>query len=103
MKFLVEFKSSSFPARDCEEEEINPGRSGMALAEFISGEVSKHGFNADVVGYEDWGVQVDVENKDFPLWIGCGNVDNSENEFIIFIEPNTPEMTKGVLLGISWS
>jgi len=95
MKVLVEFKSSAFPAREDEEEEINPGRFGMALAEFLAKEVSKKGFKADVGGYEDWGVQVYVENEEFPVWIGCGNVDNSENEFIVFVEPNKPEIKKG--------
>ena len=35
MKTHVEFKSDQFPAYDGEEEEINPGRWGKRLAEFL--------------------------------------------------------------------
>ena len=35
MKTHIEFKSSAFPAYEGEDEEINPGRWGRRLAEYI--------------------------------------------------------------------
>ena len=93
MRTQVEFKSGSFPAREGEEEEINPGRWGMALAEYIAAGVSRHGFVADVGGYEDWGVYIIVENAEFPVTIGCGNTD--DQEFMVSLDPSKPEIKKG--------
>lgn len=95
MKAQVEFRSSSFPPREGEEEQINPGRWGMALAEYLAEGVSRHGFEADVGGYEDWGVYINVENDDFPLMIGCGNSEDGEDGFLVFVDPSKPEIKKG--------
>jgi hypothetical protein len=85
-----EFSSSSFPAYPGEEKEINPGRFGKRLAEFLREHLPRHGFEVTNIGAEDWGWMVEVKNEAFPLWIGCGNVDGSDREFICFIEPSKP-------------
>jgi hypothetical protein len=37
---------------------------------------------------------VEIENQEFPLWIGCANYDGTENEFQCFIEPSKPFVRK---------
>jgi len=96
MNTQVEFRSRSFPAREGEEEEINHGRWGIALAEYLAEGVSKRGFVADVGGYEDWGVYVIVENDEFPLMIGCGNSEDGDDGFLAFVDPSKPEIRKGI-------
>jgi len=46
------------------------------------------------IGAEDWGWMVEIENQEFPLWIGCANYDETENEFQCFIEPSKPYVRK---------
>jgi hypothetical protein len=48
----------------------------------------RHGFKGLCIGTEDWGWMVEIENREFPLWIGCANYGESENEFQCFIEPS---------------
>ena len=35
-----------------------------------------------------------VKNKDFPVWIGCGNYEEYKNVFLCFIEPSKPFVRK---------
>jgi hypothetical protein len=37
---------------------------------------------------------VEMENKEFPLWIGCANYEDGENGFQCFIEPSKPSVRK---------
>ena len=95
MRSHVEFRSSAFPAQGGEEDEINPGRWGMALAEYLADQLVTNGIDADVGGYEDWGVYILVENTNFPLMIGCGNYEEWDDGFLIFVNPSKPEIKKG--------
>ncbi len=90
MRSYLEFRSAAFPAYVGEEEEINPGRYGKRLAEFLAKELPKHGFEVTHVGAEDWGWRIDLQHADFPLWIGCGNYEEYEDGFLCFIEPSRP-------------
>ncbi len=94
MKTQLEFKSEAFPPLPGEEEKINPGRFGKNLADFIAAELPKHGFTVNLVDFEDWGLRIEIENKTFPLWIGCGNYDDEDNGFHCFIEPAKPFIRK---------
>lgn len=73
---------------------MNPGRYGKRLAEFLAGELHSQGFKSKGIRPEDWGWAVDLENDDFPLWIGCGNYEEFENGFLCFIEPSSPFIRK---------
>jgi hypothetical protein len=44
MKTQVEFRSDKFPAYESEEQEINPGRYGKRVAEFLAAGLRSHGF-----------------------------------------------------------
>ena len=94
MRRQVEFASTTFPAYPGEDKEINPGIFGKRLAEFLAENLPQHGFKVLCIGHEDWGWMVEIENKEFPLWIGCANYDGTENEFQCFIEPSKPFLRK---------
>ena len=47
------------------------------------------------IGPEDWGWMVELVNEEFPLWIGCGHQDGTNDEFLCFIEPSKPVIRKG--------
>ena len=90
MKTHLEFTSAAFPAYPEEDKEINPGIFGKRLAEFLAEGLRKHGFKVLGIGAEDWGWMVEIENKEFPLWIGCASYEDGENGFQCFIEPSKP-------------
>ena len=88
MKTQVEFRSDLFPPYDGEEEEINPGLWGRRLAEYLQKNLPHHGVKVTAIGAEDWGWMVELENDEFPLWIGCGHHNGDNDEFLCFIEPS---------------
>ena len=94
MRSHVEFDSTDFPAYPNEEDEINPGRFGKRLAEFLAQQLPQQGFVVRGIGAEDWGWQIEIENSAFPLWVGCGNYEERENAFLCFIEPSKPVYRK---------
>lgn len=92
MKTQVEFRSDAFPPYEDESDEINPGRFGKRVAEYLQAELNVKGFKTNGPFSEDWGWLVEVQNAGFRLWFGCGNVDGTTNEFLVFIEPQTPSV-----------
>jgi len=90
MKTHVEFRSDAFPAYEGEVKEINPGRFGKRLAEFLAAGLAREGFEAGDPIAEDWGWVLPIKNETFPLWIGCGNYEEYSNGFLCFIEPHKP-------------
>jgi hypothetical protein len=83
----IQFRSKAFPAQPGEEHEVNPGRYGKAVAQFLADALRRRGFHILGPSPEDWGWRIDVGNDDFPLWIGCGNLDGEEDGFLCFVEP----------------
>jgi hypothetical protein len=94
MRTHLEFSSTAFPAYPGEDKEINLGIFGKRLAEFLFEGLRKKGFKVLGIGAEDWGWMVEIENQEFPLWIGGANYDGTENEFQCFIEPSKPFVRK---------
>lgn len=94
---LLEVKSTAFPPVARDEELVNEGMHGFALAQFIAERLPAYGLQADAENFcaEDWGWCCPVENADFALWYGCNAVD--EGEFIIQIEPSQPRIRKGLM------
>jgi hypothetical protein len=90
MRTHLEFRSDAFGACAGEDEEINPGRYGRRLAEFLKGELPKRGFQVSGSTAEDWGWRIDLQHNRFPLRIGCGNYAEYEDGFLCFIEPSKP-------------
>ena len=94
MRSHVEFRSNAFPANPGDDDETNPSRFGRRLAEFLAEQLAQSGFAVRTIGAEDWGWQIDLENEEFPLWVGCGNYEEDENAFLCFIEPSKPVLRK---------
>ena len=94
MLTYVEFKSVAFPPYDGESEEINPGRFGKRLAEYLSAELSRRGEDVGKLVTQDWGWVVPIENAGFDLWIGVGNYQEYPDGFLCFIEPHTDHVRK---------
>ena len=88
MLTYVEFRSKAFPPFDGEAEEINPGRFGRRLAEYLSAALTERGERVGEPFTEDWGIVVPIENAGFDLWIGVGNYEEYEDGFLCFIEPH---------------
>lgn len=96
MKTQIEFKSRQFQPYPGESQQINPGRYGKRLAEFLAAELVKYGFEVQGIRPEDWGWAVDLRNDEFPLWVGCGNYEEFADGFLCFIEPSKPIIKKGL-------
>ena len=94
MKTHVEFRSNAFPPYEGEENEINPGRYGKRVAEFLVHGLREKGFELLDPIAEDWGWVVPIKNDGFRLWIGCGNYDEFPDGFMCFIEPHEPTIRR---------
>jgi hypothetical protein len=94
MRTHVEFRSSEFPAQPGEDEQINPGRYGKSLADYLREQLTARGISAGEPYAEDWGWAVPIDNPEFPLWIGCGNYEEYPDGFLCFIEPRKPYVRK---------
>lgn len=95
MRTHVEFRSSLFPPYQGEEEEINPGRYGKRLAEYLALELRRRGFDVGESSPEDWGWVVPIRNEGFPLWVGCSNYEEWPDGYLCFIEPRKPRIRRG--------
>jgi hypothetical protein len=73
------FTSSLFNIEPGEDEEINPGRYGRQLAIWLKAQLELRGYDVEPVIAEDWGRCLMLSRTPFLLWVGCGNVDESEN------------------------
>lgn len=81
MKTTVNFRSKAFPKYPNEDDEIvNANCWGKRLAEFIRDGLPRFGVQTNGILNEDWGWLVSTKNDTFPLWIGCGPVDDSAGE-----------------------
>jgi hypothetical protein len=95
METHVEFRSNRFPPYDSEDFEVNPGRYGKRLAEFLQHGLNAKGFQTDIPVAEDWGWVVPIRKVGFRLWVGCGNYDAYPDDgFLCFIEPHTQTIRK---------
>jgi hypothetical protein len=103
MKTHVEFRADAFPPYAGEEDEINPGRYGKRLVEFLARGLREKGFEPLEAVAEDWGWVLLIKNAGFPLWIGCGNYDAYPDAFLCFIEPHRPMVRRFLLWKVATS
>lgn len=80
----VTFRTGFFQPRPEEEAATNPGRHGQALAQWMQQHLQARGVLTDAVVAEDFGWVVIVSRKPFLLWLGCGNTEDSADEWRIF-------------------
>lgn len=78
---IVEFKSASFPKYPNENEElVNDNCWGKRLAEYVNDHLPDYGVATNGFLCEDWGWLVLLEHADFPMFIGCGVMDDGDDE-----------------------
>ncbi len=93
MKTHVTFRSNLFPSygSDVEGPNFENGVYGKRLADFLSEKLPSQGFHIADCFAEDWGWLVAIKHdQKFPLFIGCGHSEESDDCYVCFIEPNKP-------------
>lgn len=90
----VEFLSAAFPPYPTESTDVNPGRFGKRLAEFLAQELQRAGASVGEPVAEDWGWMIPILGAPFTLWIGVGNRDEHADAFLCFIEPHTQHVRR---------
>jgi hypothetical protein len=85
MKARVTFKSSYFPVEPGEDEDINPGVFGKALAAWVADKLRERGVSVEKIVEEDFCRLVLVQRKPFMLWVGCANAEASATEWQLFL------------------
>ena len=92
MRDHVRFRSSEFTPPDAEPGQINTDRFGYTLATWVAARLKERGFEADPPVPEDWGWILGVVHDGRVVRIGCGNVDGSISEWLIFLDVGRPGM-----------
>ncbi|TYA84424.1 hypothetical protein [Seonamhaeicola marinus] len=87
METEIYIKSELFPAYPGEEEEINPGRFGKRLAEFIKELLIKENIEVADLYSTDYSYELRLDQFKFSVYISTGNIDEEKNEFLISISP----------------
>ena len=96
----VQFRSSIFRPYEGEEMPSILAGSASGWRSSLRG-LRQKGFEAGEPVAEDWGWVVPIKNKDFAMWIGCGNSEDHDDGFLCFIEPHTPTIRKSSKIDVS--
>jgi hypothetical protein len=91
----VELRSRAFPADPDEDELVNPGQFGRRLAQWVHQVLVDAGVRATEPIAEDWGWVVPIDDPAFRLWVGCANLEDAEDRFLVFVHPHKPTVRKG--------
>lgn len=86
LKRQLWFDSSHFAITPGEDEETNPGRFGRAFAQWVAEGLKARGMPVEGVVPEDWGWCVVLTRDPCPIWVGCGNEDESTTRWGAFLE-----------------
>lgn len=86
MRNHVRFRSVEFSPPDQEPGTINSERFGYALASWLSARLSERGVKVEVPVAEDWGWFIDAAHEGKLARLGCGNVEGSITDWLIWIE-----------------
>ena len=90
MRDHVRFRSAEFTPPDVEPGQVNSERFGYALASWVAARLTERGFAPDPPIPEDWGWIIGVLQDGRVVRIGCGNVDGSVSEWLIFVDVARP-------------
>ena len=85
MRNHVRFRSTEFTPADAEPGQVNTERYGYALAAWVAARLQERGFEPDPPIPDDWGWLLGVIQDGRVVRIGCGNVDGSVSEWLIFL------------------
>ena len=90
MRDHVRFRSSAFTPPDVEPGQVNIERYGYALATWVAQRLTERGFEVEFPVPEDWGWLLGVAQHGRVIRIGCGNVEGSVSEWVIWLEVVRP-------------
>jgi flavin-binding protein dodecin len=90
MRDHVRFHSIEFTPPDTEPGQVNTERYGYALATWVAARLQERGFTADGPVPEDWGWLLAVAQDGSVVRIGCGNVEGSVSEWLVFLDVARP-------------
>ena len=90
MRDHVRFRSAAFTPADVEPGQINRERYGYALASWVAARLTERGFAPDAPAPDDWGWLLGVVQDGRVVRIGCGNVEGSVSEWLIFVDADRP-------------
>ncbi|MDO4776785.1 MAG: hypothetical protein Q4A06_04915 [Cardiobacteriaceae bacterium] len=94
MRIAVRFASDAFPPEAGETGLINPGIFGKRLATWLVEQLPAHGFAVTDWYPENWGWEIVLENREFPLKIGCRGEDGAG--FLCYLSPDKPVIRRGL-------
>lgn len=97
MRDHVRFHSTAFTPADAEPGRVNTERYGYALATWVAARLRERGFDAATPVPDDWGWLLGVEQDGRVVRIGCGNVDGSVSEWVIWLDVVRPGILAKVL------
>jgi hypothetical protein len=90
MRNHVRFRSAEFTPADVEPGQVNGERFGYALAAWVAARLTERGFAPDAPVPDDWGWLVGLEHDGRVVQIGCGNVEGSVSEWLLFVDVVPP-------------
>lgn len=97
MRDHVRFHSTAFTPPDADPGQVNTERYGYALATWVVARLKERGFDADSPIPEDWGWLLGVAQDGRIIRIGCGNVEGSVSEWVIWLDVLRPGMLARLL------
>jgi hypothetical protein len=90
MRDHVRFQSGEFTPPGAEPGQINTDRYGYLLATWLAARLKERGFDVGVPTPEDWGWLLGIANDGQTVIVGCGNVEGSSTEWLIWTQVDTP-------------
>lgn len=90
MRDHVRFHSTAFTPATVDPGQVNTERYGYALATWVATRLKERGFAADSPVPEDWGWLLGVAQHGRVIRIGCGNVEGSVSEWVIWLDVVRP-------------
>ena len=81
----VRFRSPRFRSLEPMAEQLNPGRYGKELATWTAEQLSRAGLIVSAPQEEDWGWYLTFGAPARKFFLGCGNVDDEEEQWLIFM------------------
>ena len=86
MRNRVRFRSTEFTPPDIEPGQVDIARYGYALATWVAKRLTERGFEVDFPVPDDWGWLLGVATDGHVVRVGCGNVEGSVTEWLIWFD-----------------
>ena len=90
MRDHVRFQSGEFTPPGAERGQINTDRYGYLLATWLAVRLKERGFEVGSPIPEDWGWLLSIASDGQTVIVGCGNVEGSSSEWLIWTQVDSP-------------